>query len=77
MVAHCEVAFEGVVQEAQKEAVMVRGDVKEAIECLDNADGVLRHRLGLNLTVGERYACEESRRLLQVAITKLIPYMKG
>lgn len=53
---------------------MEKGDVKEALEHLDKADEVIKHRLTLRQMLGEQHALEEARELLQRAITRLLPY---
>ncbi len=56
---------------------MERGDVKEAIERLEQADEVVKRRLSLRQVIGEQLALVEARELLQRAITKLLPYQEG
>lgn len=58
---------------------MERGDVKEALEHLDKADEVIRHRMKRKLGqgLGEQNALEEARELVQRAVTRLLPYSSG
>lgn len=53
---------------------MERGDVKEALEHLEQADEVIKHRICSRQALGEQHALEEARELLQKTITKLLPY---
>jgi len=55
---------------------MGRGDIKEVLEHLDQADGVMRHRMRVGQEIGERNALEGARELVQKAITGLLPYSK-
>ncbi len=56
---------------------MENGTVKEAIKGLDGVDEVLRHRIRLNLGIGEGGVCQEARELIQKAITILTEYEKS
>lgn len=56
---------------------MERGDIKEAIEHLEQADEVMKHRMRMRQPLGEQHALEEARELLQKAITKLLPHQEG
>ena len=56
---------------------MERGDVKEVLEHLDKADEVMRHRIRNKQPLGEQHALEETRELVQKAVTKLLPYSIG
>lgn len=53
---------------------MERGDVKEALEHLDRADEVMKHRIKMKQVLGEQHALEEARELVQKAVTKLLPH---